>query len=74
MDGEQIKAWRTGAGLSRARLAMLLGLADEQAVARWEKGQASCSGPAHVLMLMLIGDESGIIRDKLAEIAGRSLR
>lgn len=70
MNGKTIKVWRKRAGLTQRQLAAMLGL-NEQMVARWEKGQGSCSGAAYVLMVLLMSDHAGAIRQQLSDIASQ---
>lgn len=52
---KQMKRARQHLGLSQSELASELGLADSQAVRRWEKGQRSISGPVLVAIEFMLG-------------------
>lgn len=73
LSGKELRFLRHEMDLSQNRLATLLGV-DEQTVARWEKGQASISGPADKMIRLLysewVGDKAEVARllDHLAEL------
>lgn len=61
-SGKEIKFLRKELGLAQAGLAMFMDV-DVQTVARWEKDQTEITGPATVLLRLLV--EDNISKDEL---------
>ncbi len=57
MNGPDLRAIRTAAGLSLDGLAKLLRIGDLSTIHRWEKGARPVSGPASIVLEMLSSGE-----------------
>lgn len=71
MTPKQLKSVRQKFGLSQAELALLIGVASDRTVRRWEEGERDIPGPVIVLMQLLLRSPEARMIMGLPDVSGR---